>query len=327
MVKMSDKAEIERKVYVLGAGASKGAGFPLMSTFFDKAEELRDHGIRRYDNVKEYIKAHKLKHFNIEEIFGYLDMKISLKDSNSVEENRNKDMFLEFIEDVMILSYIHGNKEKKSEYSILLKKFVDNLRENDAIISFNYDVLIDKFLTDNKKYPDYGIDLEEYEKPRESEKRIALLKLHGSLNWRICPTCKNRPRWVGYNSLLDRHPYKIAEIAHIHKRRFIPEETFFVPPSWNKNDYFNKDLWRLASEKLRNADKIIFIGYSLPQTDMYFKYLLLSSLSHNGFVEVVDPNIDNVAGRYLQIFKDRISFKRMSFEEYIASQDNCQHKL
>lgn len=405
----------ERKVYVLGAGASEGAGLPLMSNFLNNAEELREkhkeylfswedvpgkdcerfvtfltrysgnswvksskiekiddntikvsakknhlllklndekveinlkngridkliakkendklniYRIRLFDDVWEYLDAHNLKkHFNIEEILGNLDMEISINDSNSDKESRIKDRLLEFIEDVIVLSYFYGDKKKVSEYSILLKKFVENLGENDAIISFNYDVLIDKILTDNKKCPDYGIDLDGYQKPNKFDKLIPLLKLHGSLNWRICPKCK-KPRWIGYKHLLemagdDEISNKVHELffkfltaCPMHKRLTI-EETFFIPPSWNKNDYFyNKDLWKSASEKLKNADKIIFIGYSLPQTDIYFKYLL-SSFARNASVEVVDPNIENVAGRYLEIFKDKISFKAKRFEDYI----------
>lgn len=406
----------KRRVYVLGAGASEGAGLPLMSNFLKKAEVLReknkeylfswddvpgrdsnifvsfltrygkkwvkgskiekidndktikvstkrnhlllklndektkvnlkfDNGrtdeytvkietdklniyrIRRFDDVWKYLDSHQLKkHYNIEEILGYLDMKISLSDSNSDKEYSMKDKLLEFIESVIILSYFYGDKKKVSDYSTLLKKFVENLRENDSIISFNYDVLIDQFLTDNKKYPDYGIDLEGY----EFEKRIPLLKLHGSLNWRICPKCK-KPRWIGNDNLLkmagdDEIMNNLREILFCHEltecpmhKRFTIEETFFVPPSWNKNDYpDSKVLWKLASEKLKIADEIIFIGYSLPQADIYFKYLLLSSLPEKKFsVEVVDPNIENIAGRYLEIFKDNISFKAMSFEDYI----------
>lgn len=170
-----------------------------------------------------------------------------------------------------------------------------------------------------------------YEKPKEFEKRIPLLKLHGSLNWRICHKC-NKPRWIENKHLLEMADddekrnfvheifLKIRTPCPIHKRHTI--ETFFVPPSWNKNDYLDsKILWKLASQKLKIADEIIFIGYSLPQADIYFKYLLLSSLPEKKFsVEVVDPNIENIAGRYLEIFKDNISFKAMSFEDYIK---NC----
>ena len=68
-----------------------------------------------------------------------------------------------------------------------------------------------------------------------------------------------------------------------------------------------------------NAEKIIFIGYSFPQSDLQFKFLLLSSLAKNNNrfnVEVIDPNIQNTAGRYLEIFKDNITFKAMTFEDY-----------
>lgn len=59
--------------------------------------------MRQFDDVWNYLDVHKLKkHYNIEEILGYLDMKLSINDSNSDEENRIKYNLLEFIEEVIM---------------------------------------------------------------------------------------------------------------------------------------------------------------------------------------------------------------------------------
>lgn len=415
----------ERRVYVLGAGASEGAGLPLMGNFLEKAEKLKEmkkkylfnwDGILNkdrekfvgflmrysgnkwvkdakiekigdgktikvytkknsilvklkdkkveinfkggwtdklivneennelklyekdsFDDIWEYRTLNKLENFNIEDILGYLDMKI---DNNCLDSEKDKDvrihgMFLELIEKVIKDSLYYSEEKNFSDYFKLLEKFVRNLTENDAIITFNYDPLIDACLDRISLSPDYGAIFENKESYK-SDKKIPLIKLHGSLNWRICPVCK-KPIWLDYDYLLPKRDISSTKIDYDlydlfsenltlcqkkHNRSYMVENTLIVPPSWNKSDYpyiseFIKELRKSASEKLKIADKIIFIGYSLPQTDTYFKYLLLSSLPKTVSVEVVDPRIEKIAGRYLEIFRDNISFKAMKFEKYI----------
>ena len=53
-----------------------------------------------------------------------------------------------------------------------------------------------------------------------------------------------------------------------------------------------KSVWRSAREELENAARIIFIGYSLPQTDNFVKYLLALGLTKNESLQeiiVIDP--------------------------------------
>jgi hypothetical protein len=48
-----------------------------------------------------------------------------------------------------------------------------------------------------------------------------------------------------------------------------------VPPSWNKLDYGRHlaPIWKRAAEELSNAENIFVIGYSLPETDAFFRHL------------------------------------------------------
>ena len=42
-----------------------------------------------------------------------------------------------------------------------------------------------------------------------------------------------------------------------------------------------KPVWKHAYDLLSTANKIIFIGYSLAETDLYVKYLLISGLKQS----------------------------------------------
>jgi hypothetical protein len=58
-------------------------------------------------------------------------------------------------------------------------------------------------------------------------------------------------------------------------RLYVSPEPVIVPPSWNKNDYHKalSDVWAASARKLETAENIFIIGYSLPETDAFFKLL------------------------------------------------------
>ena len=57
-----------------------------------------------------------------------------------------------------------------------------------------------------------------------------------------------------------------------------------IPPTWNKTiaaDERIKEEWKVAFKLLAEANCIRFIGYSLPKTDAYIRYLLKASVLAN----------------------------------------------
>lgn len=84
-------------------------------------------------------------------------------------------------------------------------------------------------------------------------------------------------------------------------------------------------LWRQAGELLRNAEKIVLIGYSFPRTDTRVPELLRRSLSQTPkkiSVELVDPNasdiISRIGKRTLAKAKNVTPYD-MKFDDYIES--------
>ena len=75
-------------------------------------------------------------------------------------------------------------------------------------------------------------------------------------------------------------------------------QPLLVPPTWRKT--FGgalTEVWRTAVSALRNATRIILVGFSIPPTDIHFKYLLAGGLKDNislRSLTVVDPNPDLV---------------------------------
>lgn len=50
---------------------------------------------------------------------------------------------------------------------------------------------------------------------------------------------------------------------------------FLVPPTWNKGQQYNavSAVWANAAAELGEAENIFVIGYSLPESDSFFRYL------------------------------------------------------
>ena len=73
-------------------------------------------------------------------------------------------------------------------------KLANSLSEGDVVISFNYDILMDNALRENKKLTDSGYlvhfqkvsDGQNWRRAEDEASAVTLLKLHGSLNWLHC---------------------------------------------------------------------------------------------------------------------------------------------
>jgi hypothetical protein len=92
-------------------------------------------------------------------------------------------------------------------------------------------------------------------------REIEILKLHGSLNF---PTGANGTGASKRNITLP------------------VENPCILPPIFNKT-YTEPitEIWRVALERLGQAKNIIFVGYSLPATDIYMQYFLKAAFGPN----------------------------------------------
>jgi SIR2-like domain len=168
----------------------------------------------------------------------------------------------------------------------------------DAIISLNYDLLLERAMEKKppnsnlirpgfrpaKLIPMYGLPPELTDESEiasdQATHRIRLFKLHGSANWAICRTCgiKNRVAILSVlRSSMTAAPLRCDVCKSDMTGRLI------VPPAWNKEEYIPalKSVWAGAAEALVSAQRIWIIGYSMPDADKFFRYLLAVALQRN----------------------------------------------
>lgn len=153
-----------------------------------------------------------------------------------------------------------------------------------SVISFNYDIAADMAMYRAGLGPDYVV-----EKPPGRSVYVPLLKLHGSLNWATEKSSRKiRPlhltnyfqhyRYEGYE---EHSTTRVPIGSHLvdyfsrHAPTEVDPEPVIVPPSWNKADYHAalSDVWAAAAKHLSEAEHIYVIGYSLPETDSFFRHL------------------------------------------------------
>lgn len=182
-----------------------------------------------------------------------------------------------------------------------------------SIISLNWDILLDNalhnaLLEDNPARGDYDpfgvVDYCCYISslnPADTRVRaglwslgckgfnVKLLKLHGSMNWLQCPNCQRL--FVGFGPKL-RFLDRIGRENCRHCQRNGTPNTLrgsLVMPTFLKDlsNFQIKLVWQNAGVELREARRIVFIGYSLPYADFEFRQLLSRTIHPETAIEVV----------------------------------------
>jgi hypothetical protein len=152
----------------------------------------------------------------------------------------------------------------------------------------NYDIALDHALYVYSCAVDYGFG---GTLPSDVQV-ISLLKLHGSLNWsESLPTVAEKavvPWTMAEYWLTHRMPSDLSELKYCNvpigsqlvemsskQGKMVTGEAVLVPPTWNKGETHRtlSRVWSRAALALSEAENIFVVGYSMPETDAFFRYL------------------------------------------------------
>lgn len=320
---------------LLGAGATRGGLAkrtfppPVDADFFEIAGQLKGHGTPSLAGpvlTDVWALYHKVTGIGLEDYYRDIETRERIssfaKTANKPKDWRRRRKNLEeLIRRVIIHTtcrkddYTHLQPIKSKPHTAILQ----TLRKGDAILTFNYDTLIEaSFGTESLWTPrngyggeTHGITSEWCNRwfadraiSRRQKSMIQLLKLHGSINWTTYKT--------GQLKLKDR-PFVIRA------GRF--EKVSILPPGWNKriDKHPYKLLWREARLKLERCKTLIIIGYSLPDTDLLAKALfsevVRSRLARRNYLKqlhLADP-IDSVKQKFVDVFVPALNAKSKIF--------------
>jgi hypothetical protein len=154
-----------------------------------------------------------------------------------------------------------------------------------SVITFNYDIALDVAMHRNGQGPVYG-----FGPSVQASLPTNLLKLHGSLNWAV-KTEDGSVQPLTLQEYFSKYSYQgfgeetstchipigsqLQEYYSKHTLVTVNPEPVIVPPTWNKADYHHllSTIWGVAARELEDAEYIFIIGYSLPETDAFFRLL------------------------------------------------------
>lgn len=298
---------MSKNIFILGAGASKQAGVPLMGEFLDiadaiwKSGKLTDNDKVHFERVFRAIGKLQMLHsksqldlVNLEAVFSTFEMANLLKKLPGFETDEIPDLLTSMrrlivvtIEKKLKYPFSSGHaKEPKpyGDFCKLIKELKDfrNETPDASIITFNYDIAVDHALHFNNLGPNYHLSSH-----AGSDKAVSLLKLHGSLNWgsstkydQIIPfDLRDYNTKYDFSRVLSETSEVTINIgSHLYDCKDdleISGDPVIVPPTWNKSQYHPEltDVWAQASNELEEAENIFVVGFSLPETDIFFKHL------------------------------------------------------
>lgn len=206
------------------------------------------------------------------------------------------------------------------------------------VITFNYDTLIERILSDTlNKTREINELLNIYQSSIinirsrndftwgniNSTSDMQLIKIHGSLNWYYSPRSQQTNF---YYTPIYKFTNKYVDENNAAKYALKDLECFIIPPIHDKNNLFDSgfvySLWKDFRKIISNSTQLYFIGYSLPESDFYLNHFL--STYTNKDCEIFIVNIDSNAEKLKQTFKQTFG-KRKIFDKYISN--DCIKRL
>lgn len=267
------------RVFVLGAGATT-ADYPqaplLKDLLFEALQGVSDkHSEKIRGFLSRYfftLENHAcLTYPTIQDVLSFID--IGLSDKVYFQLNK-KD--LEDVRNSIVYSMARAIEQGLNQTCIgeANLRLVEKVKAEDAIISTNYDIVIDNcFLKQYQNQINYGVKFRQAIDSNNTDNdgrarqapitvysnpdKVLLLKLHGSFNWLYCRRCNELDITPARKGIFDC----MHDDVYCHNPMCTEKyQPLVVSPTFLKN-YENKiirDVWSIAEKTVSEADEIVF---------------------------------------------------------------------
>lgn len=301
-------------VWVLGAGASRGAGsyttvqrngrisIPTQDSFWETILRFADAPDRKdieaflfryfngYKRVPAKIPANKrrklLDKVDVEEVFTFLSERVSTTTISSSLKQYFRDRIWSAL--IRSIASTFTRFDANNQTRLVYKNFYENhFKKWDSIISFNYDTILENSLPHATSWYHFG----------GNTNGIPIFKPHGSVDW-----SEKSGQDIIYRCS-EESPLIVAP-SHL---KFIGFES---ANGNNNNGYLNNSpvigkVWSEMEARMKSAKALVFIGYSFPEADLYFSSVLRTVLTNSTRqirIVLVNPDAQRIAERLSERF-------------------------
>lgn len=264
-------------LYIFGAGASAAEGAPATQEFFARAWELLgpdfDSRVRAVWSFIETVFQAPLRGARDFAHVPAVDDVISLVDwSLHVNQGLGRDYppprlydlrrHLEYLLCATLEAAL-ANRPTGGAHARFAQALAERTPESYALVSLNYDTLLDRALAAAGLQPDYGLGA----LCASPAGGTPLAKLHGSLNWALCHACSH----IAVNQ---------EHCSNCGNDRL---QGLVISPTVLKSyeGAHLQQVWDLALACLQRATRICFVGYSMPAADVAVYHLIRRGLLTN----------------------------------------------
>lgn len=246
----------------------------------------------------------QLAKVDVEEVFTFLSERTKAPSSTPQLKAYSQKVWDALLEELgAVFSRFKPNAQTRTLVSRFHKKHV---RAFDCIVSFNYDTVFEESLPRKVTWGYSGIE--------SLDGRLPILKPHGSINW----TLENGH--VVRASAPDR-PVVVAP-THL---KFVETTVGTGASGYLDQAPEVRTVWENMEREMKNAQLLVFIGYSFPVADLYFSSVLRSVLADRASapnVVLVNPDAVSIASRLKARFSLPYVVKYFDFGQFIEAGRN-----
>lgn len=275
-----------KTVLVLGAGFSVPAGGPLLRDLLRPDDVAATTGLQSslfdFATRLHRVTAERGQEVDLEREFTRIERATTMGQTYSFDGKGWKASLLALPLRRHIVRVCSGRVDLRRKRTVALYgAFLDHIFTTSSglgIVTFNYDRLLEHFLTAQHVSWSYG-DMgnlryqSDRQRRRASRPAVPILKLHGSVTWGFCVGCSR----TDADCLITvfEKVYRAKPRTPCARCRKLLDPGI-VPPVQMKayEASLMIDAWKHAGQLLRASERVVVVGYSLPPGDEEARTLL-----------------------------------------------------
>jgi hypothetical protein len=312
---------MKKTVFVLGAGFSAAGGFPLVRGL--RTRVLSSIQLERHPSYSAWIKPGQgftdgqfydglvkvdpAGTLGFEELL--IELRRRLKHVSKWDSQHITDLVLR-IGCARLLWQSHRliNTLVPCYLNFARRTFKLSEGRQHVVVSFNWDVLFERSLQDEGVSWFYSF----------RSGCVPVLKPHGSINWNSHLMSGNRSDYFYWQGISKNSEISVDVSGLLRDPdpdEMNPEFRYMLfpgDPELPEQNASLRQLWSDVEMALRNCERVVFIGYSLPEYDSYAAETF-RRFTAGKEIEVYNPSADQL-GRFRDLLGDQVKLFPLKFE-------------